>query len=172
MDNNRLRYMEKSDLERVLAWRNHPSVRRYMYTQHEIRSEEHRQWFERVSQEAAKHLLIFEVAGTPTGFVNITRQTSGPIADWGFYLAPDAPRGSGYQLGQTVLLLAFDELDLHKLCGQALAFNERSIRFHQRLGFHQEGVLRDHHFDGDHFHSVVCFGLLRHEWQSQLGESI
>jgi UDP-4-amino-4,6-dideoxy-N-acetyl-beta-L-altrosamine N-acetyltransferase len=53
---------------------------------------------------------------------------------------------------------------LHKLCGQALAFNERSIRFHQNLGFRREGVLRQQHFDGEQYHDVVCFGLLASEW--------
>ncbi|QEA40911.1 UDP-4-amino-4,6-dideoxy-N-acetyl-beta-L-altrosamine N-acetyltransferase [Pistricoccus aurantiacus] len=164
--------MRANDLERVLAWRNHPEVRRYMYTRHEIRLDEHRQWFERASQDPAKHLLIFAVAGTPTGFVNITQHQQGPIADWGFYLAPEAPRGTGRQLGQSALTFAFGELGLHKLCGQALAFNERSIRFHRRLGFQQEGLLRDQYFDGEQFHSMVCFGLLHHEWPSQSGESI
>lgn len=172
MTANRLRPMQANDLGMVLKWRNHPDVRRYMYTQHEIGPEEHRQWFERASQDTTKHLLIFEVANTPIGFVNVTQHQQGLIADWGFYLAPDAPRGSGYQLGQAVLHFVFSELGLHKLCGQVLASNERSLRFHQRLGFHQEGVLRDHHFDDKQFHAVVCFGLLHYEWHSHSGESI
>ena len=32
----------------VLAWRNHPAVRGFMLTQHEISLDEHRQWFARV----------------------------------------------------------------------------------------------------------------------------
>lgn len=161
-----IRGMRSGDLEQVLSWRNHPDVRRYMYTQHEITLAEHTRWFERASVDTARHLLIFERGGTAQGFVSLHEIASGGIADWGFYAAPDAPRGTGRQLGQCLLHHAFDELNLHKVCGQALAFNERSIQFHLRLGFAQEGILRDQHFDGEQYHAVVCFGLLATDWQT------
>ena len=91
---------------------------------------------------------------------------AGGIADWGFYAAPDAPKGTGRKLGASALTYAFARLELHKVCGQALDFNERSIHFHLRLGFQQEGVLREQHFDGEQYHGIVCFGLLATEWQA------
>ena len=165
-DSAHVRLMRHGDLEQVLAWRNDANVRRYMYTQHEIALSEHARWFERVSQDAARHLLIFECDGVAQGFINLHEIAPGGIADWGFYAAPDAPKGTGKQLGTTALTYAFTQLGLHKVCGQALAFNERSIQFHLRLGFQQEGVLREQHFDGERYHGIVCFGLLATEWQA------
>ncbi len=156
--------MFDADLERVLAWRNHPAVRLYMYTQHEINFDEHQRWFERRLKDPKSHLLIFEVDQQPFGFVNFTKTGNGSSADWGFYLAPDAPKGSGRQLGLVSLNLAFTKLNLHKVCGEVLAYNNRSILFHKALGFQQEGTLRDKHFDGECYHNVICFGLLSHEW--------
>ncbi|MNJ23669.1 hypothetical protein D3C77_180590 [compost metagenome] len=162
----RVRDMMSTDLELVLSWRNHRDVRRYMYTQHEISIEEHRGWFERSSNDPFKHQLIFESHGVPLGFINIVVKEQGGIADWGFYAAPVAPKGTGRKLGSTVLNYCFDKLMLHKVCGQALSFNERSIIFHKSMGFLQEGVLRDQHYDGENYHAVICFGLLSHEWNS------
>ena len=162
-----VRPMIAADLENVLAWRNHPDVRRYMYTQHEIAEDEHRRWFERAAQDPDRHLLVFEVAGVAQGFVNFHRVAAGGVADWGFYLAPDVPRGTGHLLGRTALNYAFAEIGLHKVCGQAPAYNERSIRFHHKLGFSREGVLRDQHFDGQCYHDVVCFGLIAAEWHAK-----
>lgn len=162
---SQIRRMVHADLEQVLAWRNHPDVRRYMYTQHEITLDEHQRWFERSLPDPKKHLLVFEVNHQPLGFVNFNDMGIGGIADWGFYAAPDAPKGSGRQLGRAALSHAFIQLKLHKVNGQALAYNERSIQFHQSLGFQQEGILRDQHFDGERYHHVICFGLLGHEWQ-------
>ncbi|HCJ28764.1 MAG TPA: UDP-4-amino-4,6-dideoxy-N-acetyl-beta-L-altrosamine N-acetyltransferase [Pseudomonas sp.] len=156
--------MVAADLERVLAWRNHPEVRRYMYTQHEIPLDEHTRWFDKASKNPERHLLVYERASTPLGFINIHQIAPGGIGDWGFYAAPDAPKGTGRLLGQAALQYAFIEAGLHKICGQALAYNERSIRFHRSLGFLQEGLLRHQHFDGQHHHDVVCFGLLANEW--------
>lgn len=162
---SQIRPMVHADLERVLAWRNHPDVRRYMYTQHEITLDEHQSWFERTLPNPKRQLLIFEVHQQPLGYVNFHETENGGIADWGFYLAPEAPKGSGRQLGRAALNHAFTQLNLHKICGQALAYNDRSIQLHQSLGFEQEGTLRDQHFDGECYHHVICFGLLAHEWR-------
>lgn len=163
----RLRPMVSADLEQVLEWRNHESVRKYMYTQHQIGLQEHTQWFERASQSPERHLLIYEKEEVALGFINVHVIAGGGIADWGFYAAPDAPKGTGRDLGAATLRYVFEQLGLHKLCGQALGFNHRSIKFHQSLGFHQEGVLREQHFDGQAYHDVVCFGLFAREWQAE-----
>lgn len=159
-----VRPMHVRDLERVLAWRNHPDIRSYMYTAHIISVDEHKDWFESASADPHKHLLIYEQNGLPVGFSSITELGASGVADWGFYLSPEAPKGAGTGLGVAVLNYAFDRLRLHKICGQALEYNERSVRFHNRLGFRREGVLREQHFDGQKRHSVLCFGLLSYEW--------
>lgn len=161
----RMRPLLRADLERLLGWRNHPEVRRHMYTRHEITLDEHQRWFERAQQDTRKHLLIYEAGDQPLGFVNFTELASGGIADWGFYAAPEAPRGSGKRLGQAALAHAFAELKFHKVCGQVLAHNARSLRFHLALGFQREGCLRDQHFDGERYQDIICFGLLSQEWQ-------
>ena len=156
--------MIDDDLEMVLGWRNHPEIRRYMFTHHEITIDEHRRWFMRNSLDASRRLLIFILNGEALGFVHFSGVAKGAIADWGFYAAPDAPKGTGRKLGGAALKYGFQAEGLHKICGQALDYNQPSIRFHQMLGFRQEGVLRDQHLDGATYHSVICFGLLRLEW--------
>ncbi|MGV2835869.1 UDP-4-amino-4,6-dideoxy-N-acetyl-beta-L-altrosamine N-acetyltransferase [Pseudomonas shirazensis] len=160
-----IRKMTRDDLEQVLAWRNHPEIRCYMYTQHEISLSEHCDWFERSSLDPRKHLLIFEVENVAQGFVSISEVSFAGVAEWGFYIAADAPKGTGRQLGLAALNYAFDTLRLRKVCGQALAANVRSIKFHLALGFQQEGELREQYWDGEKCHSVICLGLLNTEWQ-------
>jgi UDP-2,4-diacetamido-2,4,6-trideoxy-beta-L-altropyranose hydrolase/UDP-4-amino-4,6-dideoxy-N-acetyl-beta-L-altrosamine N-acetyltransferase len=164
----RVRPMTSDDLERVLAWRNHEEVRRYMYTQHEISIAEHSCWFEQASHDSSRHLLVFESNAVPLGFINLHQIAPGGVADWGFYAAPDAPKGIGRQLGHAALQYAFNCLGLHKVCGQAVAYNHRSIKFHESLDFQQEGILREQHFDGQSYHDVVCFGLLAVEYQPNI----
>lgn len=163
--NCQVRSMVESDLEQVLEWRNHPDIRRYMYTQHEIAFNEHKHWYKRASNNSDHYLLIFELDNKPTGFININKLAHTNIADWGFYIAPDSEKGTGKKLGITVLNYVFENLKLHKICGQALAYNIPSVKFHTSLGFTQEGLLRDQHFDGQSYHDVVHFGLLVNEWK-------
>lgn len=165
-----VRLMREDDLEGVLAWRNHPEIRRYMLTRHEISLEEHRQWFARASVDPSRRLLIVEEAGCPLGYVHFTGVAAGSSADWGFYVAPGAARGSGSKVGRAALAYAFGEAGLHKVCGQALAFNEASIRFHLKLGFQREGVLREQQCLDGIYYDLICFGLLAREWSQ--GEGI
>jgi len=167
-----VRSMTESDLAQVLEWRNHPDIRGYMYTQRVITEEEHKRWFEGTLRDTQKHLLIFECDGLPKGFVQFSQENENHYTDWGFYTEPKAPRGTGQRLGCAALRYAFDILQVHKVCGEALAYNERSNLFHRTLGFQLEGRLRDHHFDGNRYHDVLRFGLLKSEWQTVNSEEL
>ena len=156
--------MVVDDLARVLEWRNHPAIRTSMLSQAKIDPDEHRRWFERCLETGSRQLLIFELDGEPKGFVSFNSPDISGVSEWGFYRAPHAPRGTGGKLAAAAIQYGFGGLNLHKICGRTLGGNERSIRFHRKLGFHQEGVLRQQHFDGERYHDIVCFGLLRTEW--------
>lgn len=160
-----IRPLTTDDLPLVLSWRNHPNVRQFMITQHEITLNEHRNWFAKCSQDSSRYLLIVEELGVPIGYVQFSGVAAGGVADWGFYTSPDAPKGTGRKLGTAALNHAFHEMKLHKVCGQALAFNNASITFHQRLGFVKEGVLREQHRLDCTYHDLICFGLIKREWR-------
>jgi len=163
-----LRPLAAGDLQLLRAWRNQPDVRRHMFSTHQIAEAEHRQWFARQQADPTRRLWLFLRGGQPLGFVHFSGVAPGGVADWGFYAAPGAPKGTGRALGQTALARAFGSEQLHKVCGQVLAGNTVSLAFHRRLGFAEEGVLRQQHRsadpDGAHYHDVHCFGLLRADW--------
>jgi UDP-4-amino-4,6-dideoxy-N-acetyl-beta-L-altrosamine N-acetyltransferase len=161
-----IRSMAEEDLTMVLAWRNHPEVRRFMFTQHEISLAEHTEWFMRVVQDNTRRLLIVQEQSSPIGYVQFSNVERGGVADWGFYARPDAPKGTGRKLGTLALDHAFGQMELHKVCGQAIVTNYASIRFHERLGFKREAVLRDQKRVNDRYQTLICFGLLVHEWQA------
>lgn len=159
--------MGAEDLDAVRAWRNRPEVRRVSLTQHEIDAAEHAAWFERVSQDTRRRQWIVEEHGVALGYVNFADVERSGTAQWGFYAAPGARKGAGRTLGAAALREAFSVLALHKVCGQALANNEASIKLHLALGFREEGRLREQcRIDGC-YQDLVCFGLLRSEWVCQ-----
>lgn len=168
-DRTLLRRMTEGDLEMVLRWRNHPAVRRHMYTSREIGREEHDRWFERCASDPGRFLLIHERGGSPTAYASFFRHAQAHRAEWGFYVAPGAPKGSGRAMAHDAFRFAFDTLGLHKICGEVIASNVASVGFHQALGFTREGVLRDQYFDGSRYHDVLCFGLLEPDWRSRPG---
>lgn len=163
---DRLRPIGEADLPRVLEWRNAPEVRAVMYTSREISMTEHKAWFERLAHDSSRRTWIFEADGEPMGVVNLTRiDLASGEAHWGFYVRPGAPKGSGIRLGRLALAEAFGPLALKKLIGEVLASNDASLRFHRKLGFEYERVLKEHHHDEAGAHDVHVFGLTRAAWQ-------
>jgi UDP-4-amino-4,6-dideoxy-N-acetyl-beta-L-altrosamine N-acetyltransferase len=157
--------MNESDLDCVLAWRNHPSIRCHMITQHQISCQEHQHWFDQNSDNEDTRFLILEEENYRLGFIQFSGVAKGTSLNWGFYKAPDAPAGTGRKLGHAALHYAFEVLQSHKVCGEALETNKASVQFHKSLGFREEGVLREQHRIGDLYHDLICFGLLKTEWQ-------
>lgn len=160
-----LRPLTEADLPLVRSWRNHPAVRGVMFSTHPITEAEHQAWFERQRSDPTRRLWLYEDAqGQPAGFIHFSSVAPGGVAEWGFYAAPGAPRGTGSALCSAGLERVFRAEQVHKVCGQVLAGNAASLALHRRLGFAEEGRLRQQHRAGTVYHDVLCFGLLATEW--------
>lgn len=153
--------MDFEDLNKVLEWRNHDDIRSYMFNQEKIASTEHVKWFENNCNSQLQYMYICEAQGVPMGFVQLKRKNiDTSVYEWGFYTSPDAEKGTGTVMLKLAIKVAFSELKAHKIYAEVLAFNERSVKLHQHLGFTQEGHLREHHLVDETYHDVLCFGLL------------
>jgi len=159
--------LDETDLGLILPWRNAPAVREAMYHHHEISPEEHDAWFEGMRRNpSARWYLYSDLVGVSQGVVYFTEFDPGQrTAFWGFYTRPGASPGTGTRMLREGLELAFGELGLRKLNGEALITSVASAKVHRKLGFVQEGVFREQHFDGDRYVDVVRFGLLAREWE-------
>ncbi len=164
-----LRPLVEEDLLLVLPWRNSPAVRMQMYSSHEIAENEHRDWFRKIQLDKESLWFIYENNdGVPNGVAYFTQYSVFKrSAFWGFYMSPEAKPGMGTSLGVDVLDHAFLELNLHKLNAEVLSHNLQSKRFHEKLGFKNEGLFRDFHFDGTTFSDVLRYGLLANEWSQK-----
>jgi UDP-4-amino-4,6-dideoxy-N-acetyl-beta-L-altrosamine N-acetyltransferase len=167
-----LRRIREDDLELMLSWRNHPSVRASMFSQTVIGLEQHRSWFHRESEKQdSDWLLYINSDQSPAGVVYFTEMDGiCSNAFWGFYAAPNSSPGTGTRMAAEALDFFFSELEFHKLNAEVLESNDRSHKFHLRLGFQVEGVFRDQYFGRGEFQSVTRYGLLNSEWGVCRGE--
>ncbi|MDD2367120.1 MAG: UDP-4-amino-4,6-dideoxy-N-acetyl-beta-L-altrosamine N-acetyltransferase [Desulfuromonadaceae bacterium] len=165
-DDCNLRHIEREDLEKILRWRNSERIRKNMYTDHVISADEHMAWFERSKVQNSNLHLIFEVKEKPAGLLYFTDiDMNNSKSYWGFYIGEtDLPHGSGKALGVLGLAYAFKQLNIRKLCGEAFAFNDASIRFHKKLGFAEEGRLIKHILRRGTYEDVVLFATFHEDW--------
>jgi UDP-4-amino-4,6-dideoxy-N-acetyl-beta-L-altrosamine N-acetyltransferase len=165
-----LRPMTPADKTMVCTWRNQPEVARHMYTDHAITAEEHERWFASVLCDPRNRYWIIVHAGKDQGLACLTAiDLLNRRASWAFYLADPEQRGKslGGFVEYAVLEHAFNELGLHKLCCEVLTANRTVLSLHERFGFRQEGMLREHIFKGGEFHDVICLAITRLEWETR-----
>jgi RimJ/RimL family protein N-acetyltransferase len=128
-----LRPAVDADRDTVLRWRNHPDVRAVSLTTHVITAQEHRRWWDAVTADPDRYLLIHDDAGV----VVFDCRTDPPT--WSFYLdvAGLGPRllPAWMRLEREAVEYAFGELGLTRLGGETLAGNTQVLALHRRFGF-------------------------------------
>ena len=86
----------------------------------------------------------------------------------GYWIAPQFQgRGIVTRACRALVTYGFDVLRLNRVeiyCGTR---NDRSRRVPERLGFTQEGVLRQAEWLHDHFQDLVLYSMLAEEWKEK-----
>jgi ribosomal-protein-serine acetyltransferase len=99
------------------------------------------------------------------GWVNLLIERPARRAEVGYWLdAGFEGQGLVTRAVTAVLDHAFGTLGLHRVKLQTITNNKRSRSVAQRLGFTQEGVLREAAVFPDERRDVVVYGLLAREW--------
>jgi RimJ/RimL family protein N-acetyltransferase len=75
----------------------------------------------------------------------------------------DEQQGNGYgpEALYRILQYGFEELNLHKVSGEAFSHNRPSQRMFEKLGFQHEGTFREERFKQGQYRDVERYGLLR-----------
>lgn len=158
----------------IYAWRNSPEVRKYMYTTAPISRDDHDRWYDALLTTTDRRGWIVRLDTQPVGAAFITGiDEVNRRATWAFYLADTAARGRGVggAVEFAVLEYAFSDLKLHKLCCEVLSFNRAVVAMHERFGFVQEGLLRDHWIrDGEFVHTHVL-AIFEDVWRARREET-
>lgn len=150
----------------LLSWRNSERVRRNMLTDHVITQAEHDKWFLALTRGAGNLAKVLCYGGRPLGFVNFTNiDGKHNRCYWGFYIGETSPpKGSGTMLALLALSFIFEEFQLRKLCSEVLISNTRSINYHKKLGFAEEGRLKKHVRKGNGYVDLVVMALFGQDW--------
>jgi RimJ/RimL family protein N-acetyltransferase len=72
--------------------------------------------------------------------------------------------GFAQELLPAVLGYAFDGLALNKVYLQVFTTNEKAVRLYRKLGFKEEGVLRQHYFVNGAYHDMYSMSVLQGEF--------
>jgi len=87
-------------------------------------------------------------------------------AEFSIYIGPPEYSGKGLatETLQILFKYGFNTINLNKIWGETFDFNHAAIHLYQKLGFIQEGQLRQHRYDEGRYFDAFIFGLLKSDW--------
>jgi len=153
-------------LKLIYNWRNQSFIREVMYDSEPLKWDNHVDWFRSVINDDRKYVKILYYNDIPYGLANFQMTDAlASIGEWGFYIGErEAPKGMGKLLAYCMLNFLFEDVKVKKVCAEVISFNDTSLKFHQKVGFKLEGILRQHFSKNGEYYNIHVFGLLQDEW--------
>lgn len=168
----RLRPLAESDVDHVLTWVNDPAIVGNIaaFSGHAFTREQELAYIRRILASETDEVWSIEdaVTGRYLGQCGLHHlHARSRVARLACIIASRADMGQGYGSSaiRAVLDHAFGVRDLHKVWLMVFRTNDRGRRTYSRLGFVEEGILREEYFHDGGWHDMVRMSLLAHEWR-------
>ncbi|MGD8554017.1 MAG: GNAT family protein [Anaerolineales bacterium] len=169
----RLRAIERDDLPRYVEWFNDPEVRQYLNLFLPMSLPEEERWFEQMlDRDPVERPLAIDVKPKDKwvhvggcGLFNVDARAHS--AEFGISIGDKTywDQGYGTEAVRSLLRHAFETLNLRRISLNVFEYNERAISVYQRVGFKEEGRLRQAKFHQGRYWDTLVMGILRHEWE-------
>lgn len=167
-----LHAVEKEDLSKLQGWRNNQEFRKHFREYREINSARQESWFEEKVIKDPTTLMFSIRRNTDNellgccGFVYINWVHR--HADLSLYIGWDDSYidelGYAEESCRLLLKYGFDELALNKVWTEIYEFDEKKKALYDKIGFHQDGLLRQNYwYDGKWWDSRIL-SLLENEF--------
>ena len=143
-----LRPITDEDTDRIVAWRNTPSVVQNFIFRPKFTAEMHRNWLATkvATGQVVQYIIEEKATGRPVG--SVYYRDVDPLnhsAEYGIFIGEPDARGKGYGTETARLFTAFGfaHLGLHRISLRLLADNLPARRSYEKAGFVPEGIFRD-----------------------------
>ena len=165
-----LRGLEQGDLERTHRWVNDPEIVDAVGVRAPISLEQQRQWYENLCRDRSKVVLAICLKEGDAHIGNTSLRDIDPVhrhAMFSIFIGDRSARGGGTGSEATRLTLryAFEVLNLHRVWLKTSSDNAGAVAMYQKLGFQQEGCLRQHEFKNGRYVDKLLFGLCADEFR-------
>ncbi len=146
--------------EMIRNWRNEESIRNWMFSDHIITKEEHMQFLNRLKSDNKNFSWLIRNNDSYLGVLNFNQVNfKHRNAYFGFYVNPNIKLpGIAVLIDRIAIKLAFEVTGLHTIKLEALGGN-KVIKLHRKLGFKEEGRLKEFILKEDKWQDVIIMGM-------------
>ncbi|MCR9115317.1 MAG: UDP-4-amino-4,6-dideoxy-N-acetyl-beta-L-altrosamine N-acetyltransferase [bacterium] len=158
--------VDETTQEAIRLIRNESNIRKWMYTDHVISPDEHRNWLATVERNPTiTPFVVLDDRNHPLGLVSlnaINRQHK--RAEWAYYVTENSPSGVGAIIEYAFIDFAFREFNLEKLNCEVIEGNNAVVKLHKKFLFSEEGFRRSNIEKNGVRIGVHLMGLTKTDW--------
>lgn len=160
-------------LEKSMVWANDVTLHPLILRNSPVNRETHLKWHDDLMKSSDK--IVFAIIENyhgyhigNTGFYHISEEHKraefwiliGEKSEW--------RKGIGKAALSLMLKFGFRDLQLNKAYLMVSEQNAGAINLYQSMGFHQDGILREHFIIHGEKHNVIAMSILREEFLNEL----
>ena len=170
----RLRAIERQDLPLFVAWLNDPEVRQHLLVNIPLSQAQEDGWFDRMLARPLEEQPLGIEVRTPEGW-RLVGNCSFFDLDWrnrcceiGIFIGDKEYWGRGYGTEdmQLIVRYGFEQLNLRRISLTVFEYNQRAVRSYQKIGFQEEGRMRQLVNREGRRWDLIYMGLLRADWEA------
>ena len=163
-----IRPVTEADTDRIIAWRNAPSVMAHFIYRTPLTRKAHLNWLHnRVETGEVAQFVIYD-GETAVGSVYLRDiDRNNQKCEYGIFIGDEDCRGKGIGTAAARLALAhaFEELGLNRVYLRVFADNLGAIKSYEKAGFRYEGTFRQDVMIDGVGEDIVFMAILREDWK-------
>jgi len=169
-----LRALEKEDLICIRKWSNDPEIRRLTGEVTSMSQVDADKFLERAYSDNTRKwfVIVIKENDRVIGEAGLLRMFyAWRTTDISIIIGEKDAWGKGYGTEAILLLIdyAFRRLNFHRVAIGVVGFNEKAIRFWEKIGFKKEGIQRDGYSYNHKYYDFVMMSILEDEFRELHG---
>lgn len=164
--------LKREYIDKFLEWLNDPEITQHLMGYRPLTRDMEENWFESLQQRDED--IIFAILINQTQLIgncsimNIIWKDR--VGTCGIFIGDKKEQGKGYGTEAMKILIeyGFNTLNLNRLDLKVNDFNLRAIKCYQKLGFIEEGRMRQSCFRNGEYHDQLIMSILRSEWKDRI----
>ena len=160
----------KEDLEWARCLHNDPEVLSVLTDPHEVSKEEQESWYEKLRNSKSSLRIVVEKDER----IGLIRMDEIDNHNFSLLIGLDIVReyrgrGLSKSIYEIIFKKIFSEQNMHRCWLMVSDYNQRAHNLYKKLGFVEEGRLKDRLFRNGKFHDYIVMRMLKSEWGKLYG---
>ena len=166
--NINLRPLKMSDWEKTIQWRNNVGLKKLaMSHPFPITDMLEKEWYENIIKSKNDKSVYFAVAKKDANLIGFITLNKISYIHRNCYLGviigenKEQGKGFGREAVELIIHYAFQTLNLNKITVEIVSNNKNSLSMFDRLGFIEEGRLKQQYYTGGKYFDIILLSVFR-----------